>query len=131
MRGKREIVIDPTNTLQETLKIEVMDDPAAGNAPSVYEIFGYTAKDNPSWEFAYQSTILLFQQGTLTEKGPNGLTMESIITVLIDRLQCFQSGPFANELNGEALRHLVSAREALFARTRERQARGVEGTMQP
>ena len=60
----------------------------------------------------------------------NGITHEALLAILIDRLECFQHGPFANEYNAEALDCLHTALAALQTRTAIRTARGVEGTHQ-
>lgn len=69
-----------------------------------------------------------FQRGPIKEVGVNGVTNEALIAILIDRLEGFQSGAFASDYNREALGHLMLAQQSLMARTKERVARGVEGT---
>lgn len=71
-----------------------------------------------------------FQAGPIAEVGVNGTTIEDVIDVLVNRLQGFQNGPFANVYNEEAISYMTAAREALERRTADRQARGVEGTNQ-
>lgn len=71
---------------------------------------------------------IVFQEGPINEVGVNGLTHEVLLAILIDRLEGFQDGPYANDFNGNALHHLREAQEQLLDRTRERMARGVEGT---
>lgn len=71
---------------------------------------------------------LEFQRGPIKEVGTNGITHEVLLAVLIDRLEGFQAGPYANVHNAVALGHVRAAFDALEARTREREARGVEGT---
>jgi len=58
------------------------------------------------------------------------LSQEALLAVIIDRLQCFQAGPYKCRENAIALTHLEDAMHWLQHRTRERMARGVEGTMQ-
>ena len=53
---------------------------------------------------------------------------ETLLAVLIDRLQAFQTGPYACRENALALTHLQDAQHWLQHRTRARMARGVEGT---
>jgi len=77
-----------------------------------------------------QTWLLRFQQGPLGDDktNVNGLTLEAVIAVCIDRL---------TRLNGEvpcpenivALCRLEDAMRALHARTRARNNQGVEGTM--
>ncbi|MEQ5770022.1 hypothetical protein NFH98_20840 [Halomonas sp. H33-56] len=62
---------------------------------------------------------LRFQVGNPAE-GVNGVTLEALLAVCLDRLSCFQSGPHANAYNAESLAHIEKALEALKDRTRER-----------
>lgn len=70
----------------------------------------------------------MFQNGPIKEFGVNGVTQESLLAIIIDRLKSFQSGPFACEANAFALSHCKSALHELQKRTRARIARGIEGT---
>lgn len=65
---------------------------------------------------------IIFQNGPIPDNGINGVTLEALLTICIDRLEACQSGKFACEENGAALQHLVYAREHLHQRTRKRQA---------
>ena len=76
---------------------------------------------------SYGSQIM-FQNGPIKEFGVNGLTQEALLAIIIDRLRCFQSGPFACHDNEIALDYCKEALFTLQKRTRERIARGVEGT---
>ena len=58
----------------------------------------------------------------------NGISNESLLAVIRDRLEGFQTGPFACESNLEALRSVIIAMDTLAHRTAERTQRGVEGT---
>jgi len=69
-----------------------------------------------------------FQDGPIKEAGVNGVMDENLIAIVIDRLEGFQSGPYACQENQDALDHLETALGYLQARTAKREARGVEGT---
>ena len=100
-----------------------------GNASHRYCI-QYDRKEEYD-EFPSVSTqVLYFQTGPVTEAGPNGVTNEILLTIVADRLEGFQTGPFANDFNKTALEHIHEALKALEARTADRIARGVEGTNQ-
>lgn len=71
-----------------------------------------------------------FQNGTVPEVGINGVTVEALIAVCIDQLQQFQAGPFSSRENALAITKLEEGLMWLEKRTRDRQARGVEGTYQ-
>jgi hypothetical protein len=102
-----------------------VDEPDIGGASHKYEIWHWIA-DRANVHLG----ILDFQKGPIIDgMGVNGITQEALLTVLIDRLNGFQSGRFASRHNEEALLHLKAALSALQARTRERIARGVEGKL--
>lgn len=121
----RELTGHKVNPANDILGVASMDAPGSGGAHHHYEILVPTqeAHDIPG-----RSTLLLFQNGPIAEAGVNGITHEALLTVLIDRLECFQAGKFANHYNAAALNHLRSAQGVLMDRTRERMKRGVEGT---
>lgn len=116
------------------LKLEVTDAPGSGGANHKYEITGFDTAINPSklgdtgYAHEYNRLVVLFQNGPLKTAGCNGITQEVLLAIVIDRLQSFQSGPFACTANAEALEHCTNALEALQRRTKDRLARQVEGT---
>src|SRR5262245_22224366 len=59
---------------------------------------------------------------------PNGAFVEDIIQAVIGRLEYYQSSRFACQENADALEALQMAAEALDRRTKDREARQVEGT---
>lgn len=120
----RTIDTHKANVCNEHIDITVMDEPGPGGACHDYALtIMAAAGGGPVAE-----ERIRFQNGPIKEVGTNGLTHESLIAVLIDRMEGFQSGPFANDCNERALEHLRGAQDALLSRTREREARGVEGT---
>lgn len=128
------------------LKIGALDDGSKkpGGASHVYLIHGLRNK-HPSRDAQFPDEIsetvdaavydngaegalmIFFQEGLVPEAGTNGVTIESLIAVLIDRLEGFQKGPFPSHHNTTAIYHLNAALDVLNARTSERVARGVEG----
>lgn len=73
--------------------------------------------------------MLHFQKGALQESGLNGITNEVLLAIVMDRMEAWQHGPYANDYNHRALSHLQCAILEMQARSAERAARGVEGTM--
>lgn len=69
-----------------------------------------------------------FQNGPIKEVGTNGVTHEALLAIVEDRLIGFQSGPYACRENAVALTKIQEAMMWLQKRTRDRLARGVEGT---
>ena len=79
---------------------------------------------------ATQFCQISFQNGPIKEFGVNGITQEALIAVCIDRLRSFQNGDFRCRENAIALTYLEEVLLWLQKRTRDRLARGVEGTNQ-
>lgn len=119
----RWIASHQVNPCNEDLVIAVMDEPGAGGANHEYLITGH--KDQKG---VYEVCRINFQKGPIKENGTNGVTQEALIAILIDRLQAFQNGPYKCRENAIALTKLEEAQMWLHKRTRERMARGVEGT---
>ena len=94
-------------------------------------IRGLTPTDvgNPPWPADYlDSGQITFQRGPRNVPGSTpGILDGCLLAVLIDRLECFQAGPFECDENAVVLGHLNAALDAMKARARERAARGVLG----
>jgi hypothetical protein len=108
------------NPANDVIDVAVMDGIGPGGA---HHHYGLQLPDG-------KLTEIHFQNGPIAEAGVNGLTHEALLAVLIDRMECFQKGPFKNDFNASALFHLRETQAALHARTKERMARNVEGTHQ-
>jgi len=109
--------INPTN---DTLDVQVVDEPGAGGANHEYRVV-YKG-DNTGWTQA-----ISFQNGPINEVGVNGTTQEVLLAVVIDRLRSFQSGTFSCRENALALTKCEEALHWLQQRTLDRMRRGVEG----
>lgn len=125
----REITDHKVNGLNEALTIQVLDEPGQGGACHVYCVFVDERKVTTPPGVTVHHTIQ-FQNGPIQEHGVNGISGEALLAVNIDRLRSFQAGPFACRENAVALTHLETAMMWLQKRTRDRMARGVEGTNQ-
>jgi hypothetical protein len=123
--------INPAN---DTLNIQVQDEPGSGGANHLYHITGFYTASNASDPFAARygksadHATILFQNGPIPEVGVNGVTQEALLAIVADRLRSFQAGPFACKANACALTHIEEAQHWLQQRTIERMRRGVEGT---
>lgn len=113
MRRITDHVGNPVNDCLTLTAIDV----GPGGAPNEYEVAVPQGV----------RTRLSFQNGPINEVGVNGITNEVLLAVVIDRLRCYQAGPFACDENMVALFLAKGAMEALHNRTRDRIARGVEG----
>lgn len=103
------------------LTIQVIDAPGPGGAHHLYRI------TTPPEEDPEEEWFIQFQKGPLREEGINGLTHEAFLTIVIDRLRCFQNGPFPSKYNRLALGCCERALTWLKQRTADRITRGVEG----
>lgn len=125
----RTLTDHKVNGLNEAIDIAVMDEPGQGGACHVYNIgVDISRPEEPAKK--RQMTIIAFQNGPIKEAGVNGLSQEALLAILIDRLRSFQAGPFACRENALALTKFEEAMMWLQKRTRDRLARGVEGTNQ-
>lgn len=120
----REITSHKVNGLNEALTIRAVDEPGSGGASHEYEI-GFETLPGGG-----KIIPINFQNGPIKEAGVNGISQEALLAIVADRLESFQRGPYATTDNLEALDYVKGAIETLHRRTKERLARGVEGTHQ-
>lgn len=111
------------------LKIDVLDQQGAGGANHVYVIRGANLARNEALRNAplVDGERIVFQCGGIPDNGVNGITNEALLAIVIDRLECFQAGPFPSQDNATALQNAREALRALQKRTMARIRRGVEG----
>jgi len=112
--------------LNEALNITVNDEPGHGGACHVYDITWAPLPER----LPTPPVRIKFQEGPIQEHGVNGISGEALMAIQIDRLRSFQAGPYACRENALALTALEEALMWLQKRTRDRLARGVEGTSQ-
>lgn len=76
--------------------------------------------------------VISWQNGPLgrdnERKEPNGAFVEDVIQAVIERIEHYQNSRFNCKENAEALHHLHEAARWLDERTKNREARQVEGT---
>jgi hypothetical protein len=111
----RSINIHHGSELNQKLEITA-DEKAEGGASHNYRISGGNVHCD-----------IRFQKGAMGEVGFNGISDEALLSIVIDRLRGFQSGPFSCRGNALALTKTEEALQWLNARTQDRMARGVEG----
>jgi len=105
-----------------------IDEPGPGNAHHAYTIENSRNTQVPTGEAIDIYGSIKFQNGPIKEAGVNGCHNEDLLAIVIDRLQCFQSGPYKCRENAIAITKLEEAMHWLNHRTAARQARGIEGT---
>jgi hypothetical protein len=116
----REIETHKVTGLNEAITIHAADEPGVSGAHHEY-ICSYNV---PSpWEDGTPVRHhygIKFQQGPIQKVGVNGLSIESLVAICLDRLEGLQSGPFPCSENEEALQHFKKGLEALHQRARQR-----------
>ena len=80
---------------------------------------------------AVAEQTIVFQNGPVPEVGTNGITHEVLLTIVLNRLNAFQSGEYRCRENALAITKLEEALHWLHHRTQARTKRGVEGTHTP
>ena len=138
----KEIHDHKVNGLNDAIAITA-DAPGSGGASHIYTLSLCIPGDTPLKDNIRANTVLSFQNGPIsTPQNFNGITNEALLAVLIDRMRGFQfsrdpdgnfsrvPGQFACKENACALTHMEEALMWLQKRTRDRMARGVEGTLQ-
>ncbi len=120
----RKLTSHKVNGLNEAITVNVLDGPGPGGACHEYEMLCVDGGEG------HCDCHIKFQDGPIAEAGVNGISQEALLAVVEDRLQCFQAGEYACRENALALTHVQEAMHWMHHRTRERVARGVEGTSQ-
>jgi hypothetical protein len=116
----REIHGHESNECNKAIKITANAlNESNGNASHVYKM---------EYAEGHARQQIKFQNGLINDVGVNGITNEVLLTIVADRLTCFQTSKYAHFCNRQALDHILCALQNLAARTAERVARGVEGT---
>lgn len=124
----REIVTHRASGLNDALKISVADEPGEGGANHLYKIGVVPEMQKEGDRLAWEPIQIQFQNGPIGICGYNGVSNESLLAIVADRLESFQKGKFSCRENAIALTKIQEAMHWLHHRTHERMARGVEGT---
>lgn len=96
----REITSHKVNGLNEAIEIIAVDKPGSGGACHQYKVrvpmidpVESHVVENSRRSRSYCD--INFQNGPIGESGLNGISNESLLAVVEDRLKGFQSGPFS------------------------------------
>ena len=133
----RAITDHRCNDLNDGIRITATDPVGPGGANHQYRLDVIAGAPHSGG----MTTGIKFQFGPVKEAGFNGISNESLIAVVIDRLRGFQHkrkadgsydfnsrGEYASKENAQSLTYLEEALMWQQKRTRDRQSRGVEGT---
>ena len=122
----RDITGHETNAANREICIAA-DPPTHGNASHQYHLI---EQNTIGTEGINYLGVINFQRGPIKENGTNGVTNEALLAIVADRLRGFQSSEYSCRENAYALTKIEEALHWLHHRTRNREARGVEGTHQ-
>lgn len=114
-----------TNAVNEALTVTRVDDASSPATPW----------DRPEYRIGDGTpevdVTLRFQHGPIGEVGVNGLTIEALTAVILDKLRGFQESPYSCRENACAITKYEEALMWLHKRTNDRVRRGVEGQNKP
>lgn len=119
MIGRRKLEDHKVNPVNDVIDIEVYLDPQDPHSNGFEYVISVPVKE---------SVTLRFQRGPIREVGVNGITIEALLAIVVDKMRGFQSGRFACRETEIAMTKLEEAQMWLERRTRKRMAAGVEGT---
>lgn len=126
----RTITDHKVNGLNEALEITTHEPATPGGAPNRYNILSTVQRTDVNRPRV--AAYLTFQSQPISKpEDVNGISNESLLAVVMDRLRCWQEGPFKCRENAVALEKISEAMTVLHRRTRNRMDRGVEGTHTP
>lgn len=114
---------------RECIKVKTADTRAEDNAHHAYEITvdGYPGTDADPNKRIIHRVVLHFQNGGLKEAGPNGITDQALIAIVLDRLRSFNDGPYRCRENSVMITKLEEALMWGEKRANDRARRNVEG----
>jgi hypothetical protein len=110
---------------RECIEVETSDLRASDNAHHRYVI---KVSGNDAPDFTPVLTCeLVFQNGGLKEVGANGITDQSLLAIVLDRLRSFNSGQFGCRENSIAITKGEEMLMWMEKRSNDRARRNVEG----
>jgi hypothetical protein len=106
------------------LDIQVVGKPGPSGASHVYDIYGFNAEFNPAVGPLATSVgnsdwvRLVFQYGSIVGPGhPNGISIESLLAIVIDQLEAIQAGPHRCEKYAAARAYIKQGLSRLHEQT--------------
>lgn len=114
---------------RECIEVKTADERASDAAHHKYviEVYGDPSGGvQPQWAILH-TVELQFQNGGLKEVGPNGITDQALLAVVLDRIRSFNEGQFRCRENSIVITKLEEALLWMEKRSNDRARRGVEG----
>ncbi len=110
---------------REHVIVKTADLRSSDNAHHKYVI--EVTRDAPKPDWIAERCELNFQNGGLKEVGPNGITDQALIAIVLDRVRSFNDGPFRCRENSMMITKLEEALMWGEKRGNDRARRNVEG----
>ena len=101
---QRQVISHRFGDGNKDLEIVALDGPSKSGSCMLYRAIAHRDGKKPE-----EICDLRFQMGRPSQHGSNGLTNESLLAVVEDRLIGFQKGEFQNLENARALHHVKEA----------------------
>lgn len=125
--GPRPLSDHKSNKLNRLcVDVIAMDKPSSDAANHQYRIEVYKRFQSDDQGMVGQ-VDLQFQNGGLKEVGPNGITDQALLAVVLDRMRGFNEGPFRCRENSLIITKLEEAMMWMEKRSNDRARRNVEG----
>jgi len=114
---------------RECVHVSAVDIPSSDNAHHKYviEVVDPQLCSPAPAPKVVERCALNFQNGGLREVGPNGITDQALIAVVLDRLRGFNDGPYRCRENSMMITKLEEALMWFEKRGNDRSRRNVEG----
>lgn len=113
---------------REHVVVKTADERASDNAHHKYEILVVKeAVTSDKTSQIVEECHLNFQNGGLRDVGPNGITDQALLAVILDRVRSFNDGQFRCRENSIIITKLEEALLWMEKRGNDRARRGVEG----
>lgn len=112
-------------SINDLIRIETGDEPNKAGASNKYNLSLFHSNQ---WQ---KIADIKFQEGSMKDEGTsiNGISNESLLAIVLDRLQSYQSGSFSCRENAIAITKLEETLMWLHSRTKERINKGIEGKL--
>lgn len=113
---------------RECVEVKTADERANDNAHHKYTISVWQhAQSDAETSVLKEAVTLNFQNGGLREVGPNGITDQALLAIVLDRLRSFNDGQYRCRENSIAVTKIEEALLWMKKRSNDRARRGVEG----
>lgn len=125
--GCRELFDHKVTKLnRENIVVETADPRGPDNAHHKYSISVLKPLNEYGGEIV-ERCLINFQNGGLAEVGPNGITEQALLAVVLDRLRSFNEGQYRCRENSMMITKIEEALMWSGKRAADRASRGVEG----